>query len=375
MKNDPVEFLKTHSKKIRAAIQERLGEQNQKQAIAIHLFEKWREDLELNRVAEREGAFIAAEPLTLEELALKYRSSKDNVKPFVTRARKELHASPFVIAGNMLHLEITEHPYRFSVAVETDPLAIRKLVWEPYLNCKPIVVGCVKRIFFKVGKDVYARNVQVDQVESYDKCNTLKSLIGTSPARPVRMYAPSGEISASYALLDMFNNELQVRATGALISPSDRHLNEDLVILGSGIEKPHYGPPSGLAFSFRNLRNGVEDARSHDKILDRYVDQRTRVPALVQRWQETDGRIITVIYSSHAFAVEVVVRHLVSERLPLDLRVKFSRLQDRLRNQIDFECIFNVEFDRNGLYFQETDFSIVRLGQKAKHRRHLSASA
>jgi len=48
-------------------------------------------------------------------------------------------------------------------------------------------------------------------------------------------------------------------------------------------------------------------------LTDKVTDPQLKVHVVVQRWQKNDGKVITVIYGSHAAAIEEVVRNLVSE--------------------------------------------------------------
>jgi hypothetical protein len=100
------------------------------------------------------------------------------------------------------------------------------------------------------------------------------------------------------------------------------------------------------------LKNGT-------KFTDKVTDPHLKVHVVVQRWQKNDGKVITVIYGSHAAAIEEVVRNLVSEGPAGRLINKPWHIKNWLRKRIEFECLFAVDLDRDGTYFIPRSISLV----------------
>lgn len=364
MDNDALGFLKSHIEDLRKGIEERL-KVTFPRTVALTLFDIWKQDLDRGKVVKnRNGVYMSSEPLTLRDLAGKLQGTNSILKPHVTRARAALQASSLPVAGYLLSLNISQRRYSICVAVAEDPLATQRLIWSPYIGRGSIVVGCVKRLFFKINKEVYVRNITVDNDACWDKCDVLKSLIGQGPAHPVRLYAPSGEISAAFALLDLFNNQLDLGAVGALITPYYDDTGKNLVVLGSGIEEPHYEAPPELAFSFKNVDNGVEDVKNGTKFTDKVTGPNLKVHVVVQRWQKKDGGIVTVAYGSHTAAVEAIVKTLVSPTQASNLLKQFPHIERWLRGRVSFEALFAVDLDRDATYFISRTISLVRPKQR-----------
>jgi hypothetical protein len=361
MENEALEFLKLHLEDVRMGIKEQLPESTNTSAVALKLFDIWVHDLGRGKVVQNsEGSCTSSEPLTRQSLEKEFIGSKGSVKSAVSRARAALQSRrPAAVAGHLLYFDITEREYAFSIAVKPDPLATRRLIWSPYTGRGPITVASVKRLFFKINKDVYVRNITVDNDECWIKCDVLKGLIREGPGHAVRMYAPSGEVSAAFALIDLFNNHLKLDAVGVLISPGYSDKGKNLVVLGSGIEEPHYIAPTELAFSFKNFENGVENVKDGTKFIDEVTDATLKVYVVVQRWQKSDGNVITVVYSSHAAAVEAVVENLVSETQASKLIKDFPRIENWLKKRLSFECLFAVDLDREGRYFTPRSVSVI----------------
>jgi hypothetical protein len=313
--------------------------------------------------------YASPEPLSLKELEGKLKGMKAtfNAKPHVTHARRLLRAQPLLVGGFSLSMDISKNRYAFCVAITKDPLAARRLIWSPYFSNSrsPIVIGCVKRLFFKIDKDVYIRNVAVNNEGSWRNCNILKTHIADDITHAVRLYAPSGEVSATYALLDLFNNQLAFRAVGSLIEPQREEREENLIVLGSGIEEPHYGPKPLKEFFCRNFHNGVDDLKSSKRFVDKLTDdENLRVYVILQRWQETRDSVVTAVYGSHAAAVEAVVKKLVVESSAQELIEEFPRIENWLRKRVKLECLFAVDLVRNGDYFRAQNTSILVPDQK-----------
>jgi hypothetical protein len=362
-------FLKMHVEDLRRAI-ERGVKDNLPRSVALKLFEVWAQNLNAGKVVKEDsGIYKSSEPLTLKQLEEKFpRSGKDtlnpnphivDLKPHVTHARAALRALSVPVAGQLVSMDISLRQYSICVTVADDPLAARRLIWSSYAGKQPIAVACVKRLFFKVNKDVFVRNITVDDYGDWDKCNVLKSLIGEGPAHAVRLYAPSGEISAAFLILDLFNSHLKIEAVGTLIAPHYDDSGKSLVVLGSGIEEPHFEAPSKATFSLKNFENGIEDVKTGTRYTDQIMDPHLKVYVVVQRWLRSDGSIVTVVYSSHAAAVEAVVKTLVSEPKASELIRTFPRIEVWLRKRVNFECMFCVELDREGTYFGVRNVSVV----------------
>jgi hypothetical protein len=363
---DHLQLLKSRVEEIRTFIKGRLGENTVPEAIGVALFDIWKEDLVGGKVSKGSGgAFVSARPQSLQQLEEKSKTGKNSIKPAITHVREALQSGVIEVAGYLLSLDITKHRYSLSVTITPDPLATLRLIWKPYLGGESVFVASVKRVFFKINKDVYVRNVTVDNESDWKECDTLRKLIGHGDAHAVRLYAPSGEMSAAFALLDLFSNQLKLSAVGKLIAPHYKHDGQNLVVLGSGIEEPHFVPPPELGFSFKNFDSGVEYLKNASKFTDKVTDPHLKVHVVVQRWQKNDGKVITVIYGSHAAAIEEVVRNLVSEGPASRLINKPRHIRNWLKKRIEFECLFAVDLDRDGTYFIPRSISLVRRSRQS----------
>jgi hypothetical protein len=361
----PVKLLKSRVEKLREGIQERLAE-GMPRSVAMVLFEIWNNDLMANKVSQNEdGAYVSSQVLTLQQLEEKFKAVKNSVKPAVTLARHGLQSRVVEIPGYFLSLNITKNEYSFSVTINPDPLATLRWIWGPYIGKEPIVVACEKRLFFKIEKDVYVRNVTIDRESSWKDCEVLKKLIQSEPVNTVRLYAPAGEISAAFAILDFFNNQLKARAIGKLMYPDYKDDAQNLIVLGSGIEEHHYEPPANRSFSLRNFPNGVEE-KNGKKHNDRVSDTNMKVHVLLQRWQTEEDNVVTVIYGSHAAAIEQVVKKLVSEPLAAGLIKSIPRIH-WLRRRAHFECLIAVQLDRTGNDFVLRAFKVLKPQPRRSH--------
>jgi hypothetical protein len=361
-----VKLLKSHVEKLREGIQERLVEGTMPRYVAMTLFEIWKKDLLANKVSQNEdGAYVSSKMLTLQQLEQEFKAAPNSVKPAVTHSREGLQSRDVEIPGYFVSLNITKQEYSFCVTVNPDPLATLRWIWGPYIGKQPIVVACEKRLFFKINKDVYVRNVTIDRDGSWNDCEVLKKLIQSVPVNTVRLYAPAGEISAAFAILDFFNNRLRVPAVGKLVYPHYEDAGQNLVVLGSGIEEHHYQAPADLGFCLKNFANGVEETNGK-KHNDTVSGTKMKVHVLLQRWQTDDGSVVTVIYGSHAAAIEQVVKKLVSERLAASLIKSIPRIH-WLRRRAHFECLIAVELDTTGKDFVLRSFTVVKPQQRRSH--------
>ena len=355
-----VKLLRTHVEKLKKGIEERLLEGTMPREIAMKLFEIWKKDLMANKVLENEGgAYVSSRMLTVQQLEQEFKAAPNSVRPHVTLARQGLQSRVVAIPGYFVSLDITKHEYSFCATVNADPLATLRWFWGPYIGKDdPIVVACEKRLFFKVNEDVYVRNVTIDRDDSWKDCEVLKKLIQNGPVNTVRLYAPAGEISAAFAILDFFNNQLKVPAIGKLIYPHYEDAGKNLIVLGSGIEDKPFPAPANLGLSLQNFANGVEE-KEGKKYNDTVRDMKMKIHVLLQRWQRDDGTVVTVIFGSHAAAIEQVVNKLVSEKLATNLIKMMPRIH-WLRRRPHFECLIAVDLDRTGKDFALRSFTVVK---------------
>jgi hypothetical protein len=354
-----LKFLKSHTEDLRRCIEQLLKDTPRK--VALALFDIWKNDLSKDNVVKNgAGAYVSADPIPPSSFATKL--GMRGIKSPVSRARTGLQGHLNPIGGRLLSLDISDRSYAFCVTIATDPFATQRLIWSPYIVKEPTIVATVKRVFFKINKDVYVRNVTVDNESAWTKCDVLKKLIGRKgEVHAVRLYAPSGEVASAFGLLDVFNHQLNIRAVGRVIAPYYRHAGQNIIVLGSGIEEPHYPPQPSTNFKFwlKNLKDGVQNLKSRIKFSDETSDQAAKIHVVVQRWRKSDGKVMSVIYGSHAAAIEFVVENLVSEEKASILISKFPRIKRWLTRHVEFECLFAVDLIREGMYFDPSDISVV----------------
>jgi len=137
-------------------------------------------------------------------------------------------------------------------------------------------------------------------------------------------------------------------------------VGQNLIVLGSGIEEPHFAAPAHLGFCYQNFEGGVKNLKNGELFHDKLKDPHLKVFITVQRWRKGDGKVISVIYGSHGAAIEFVVQTLVSEQEAAALLAQHPRIhRNWLRKRIEFECVFAVELDRDGTYYIRRNISVI----------------
>lgn len=274
------------------------------------LIEAWEADLK--------NGMVGRTRLTLEQLAAESANIRNverrgtilgNLRAYIARARKAISHAPFLAGGVRFEFDISNNVYGLDVACETQKNKNLLKFWEPYLASeKKAAIALVERLFFHLDRDVYIRNVRVNNVEDYKQCPVLKKLVKTP--RPSSLYVSTGEAAAAFMMLDTFTNNLEIPAEGLLFSPGVRYPN-NLIVMGSGTEEPRFDPPE--RFRYRITRDGISNRQGKITYGDNWGEQKLTIYVLVSRWKNDDSYMVTTVHASHGRAIEGVCKYLSDE--------------------------------------------------------------
>ncbi len=132
------------------------------------LIETWEGDLK--------GGFSSRTRLSPEQLAAPRMNARntetqkkllDNLRAYVSRARKAISEAPLMAGGYRFQFDISDKAYGLDVICETQRNKNLLKFWEPYIGSqKRAAIALVERLFFQLTRDVYIRNVRVNNVEA-----------------------------------------------------------------------------------------------------------------------------------------------------------------------------------------------------------------
>lgn len=267
-----------------------------------------------------------------------------NLRGYISRARKAIKKAPLITGGYRFAFDISTDVYGLDVVCETQKNKNLLRFWAPYMESdKSAAIALVERLFFHLNRDVYVRNVRVNNVADYKQCPVLKRLI-KSP-RPSNLYVSTGEAGAAFTMLDTFSNKLEIAANGMLFSPGVRYPN-NLVVMGSGTEEPRFDPPE--RFRYRITRDGVANKLGKIRYRDIWGEQKLVIHVLVSRWRNDDGYAVTTVHASHGRAIEGVCQYFSDENNVAELLTKnFSPLA--------MQMVFKTVLQREGAVNRSND--------------------